>query len=79
MRKIDELKALFPMYAENIHEDCSGGVYVYACLVYNGMEDFGGWDEEAIPDGTEDTDQQDLAALVDYVCECPDCCGCGGW
>ena len=79
MNKIDKLRALFPKYANNIHEDCSGSVYVLACYVYNGREDLGGWDEEAVPDGSEDTEQQDLAALVDYVWECRDCCGCGGW
>ena len=79
MNKIEELKALFPRYAENIYEDYSGSVYVLACLVYNSREDLGGWDEEAVPDGSESAEQQDLAAMVDYVCECSDCCGCGGW
>lgn len=79
MSKIDELKALFPTCAENIYEDCSGCVYVLACFVYNGREDLGGWDEEAVSDGSESTEQRNLAALVDYVEECRDCCGCGGW
>ena len=77
--KIDELRAAFPKYADVIYEDCCGSTYVYACHVYNGSEDLGGWDEEAVPDGSESQEQQDLAALVDYVRGCEDCCGCGGW
>lgn len=79
MSKVDELRALFPKYVGIIHEDCSGSVYVLACQVYNGREDLGGWDESAVPDGSESEDEKDLAALVDYVLECEDCCGCGGW
>lgn len=79
MSKVDELKSLFPKYADCIHEDSCNNVYVLACRVYNGSEDFGGWEEEAVPDGSESTEQQELAEFVDYVLECNECCGCGGW
>lgn len=79
MRKIDELRAAYPDYAEWLYSDCSGSVYIDACHVYNGREDRDGMDEEAVPDGTESVEQQDLAALVDYVNECRECAACGGW
>lgn len=79
MSKIDELRAAFPDYAELLYRDCSGSVYIDACHVYNGREDLGGYDEEAVPDGTESAEQENLAALVDYVNECHNCAACGGW
>lgn len=78
MRKIDELKAMFPDYAEWLYEDCSGDIRIDACNVYNSKEDRGNWDEECVPDGSESEEQQAIAALVN-VCECVECCGCGGW
>lgn len=78
-KRLARLREQFPEYAQEIQVTDCGQVYVSACTVYNGREDMGGWDGEAVPDGTESTTQQELEEAVDFVETCPECCGCGGW
>lgn len=78
-KRLARLREQFPEYAQEIQVTCCGQIYVSACTVYNGREDMGGCDEEAVPDGTESTTQQELEEAVDFVEMCPECCGCGGW